>query len=120
MSLTDRSGSEPSGPADRQTGDESGLEQAQDDQILHHDIVEFGGKAPAEPGLSSGLRTRRPALPRCLQGISEPKRQIKAIDQDAVLLAKVECRNIVGVIEADFGTDHEHVIELVAQGNRVA
>ena len=68
--------------------------------------------------LGSGL-----ALPRVSEGISEPKRQIKAIHMIEVMLfflPRSNGRDIVRVIEADLGTDHEHIVELVAQGNCVA
>src|SRR5208283_2617786 len=83
-------------------------------------MVEFGGQGSRRAWVVQWLAQPQARPPEGHPGISEPEREIKAIDYDAVLLAEIKGRNIVRVIPADLGTDHEHVTELVAQGDRVA
>src|SRR5271166_7088171 len=83
-------------------------------------MVECGGQGFRRAWVVQWLAHPQARPPKSHQGISEPERDIKSIKQHAVPPAQVECRMIVRVIEADLGTDHEHVIELVAQGDRVA
>src|SRR5208337_1832091 len=83
-------------------------------------MVEFGGQGSRRAWVVQWLAHPQACPPEGHQGISEPEREIKSIKQHAVPPAQVECRMIVRVIEADLGTDHEHVIELVAQGDHVA
>ena len=85
-----------------------------------HGLVEFVGQVCRRAWVVQWLAHPQARPPKGHQGISEPQGEIEAIDYDAVLLTKVECRYVVRVIEADFGTDHEHIVELVAQGNCVA
>ena len=51
---------------------------------------------------------------------SEPDRQVKSIHQQVVVLPEIECRHVVGVIETDLGTDHDQVVELMADPDGVA
>src|SRR5208337_1025414 len=78
-------------------------------------MVEFGGQGSRRAWVVQWLAQPQARPPERHQGISEPEREIEAIDYDAVLPAEVESRNIVRVIPADLRTDHEHVTELVAQ-----
>src|SRR5271157_1412693 len=83
-------------------------------------MVECGGQGFRRAWVVQRLTRPQARPPEGHQGISEPEREIEAIKQHAVLPAEVESRNIVRVIPADLGTDHEHVIELVAQSHGVA
>src|SRR5262245_33396798 len=50
---------------------------------------------------------------------SEPNGHIQPTQEQVLPFAEVKRRHIVGVIVAKFGTDHEHIVKLMAQPDGV-
>ena len=53
-------------------------------------------------------------------GLLKADREVKSTHQQVVAFSQVERGHVVRMIVADFGTDHEQIVELMADPDRMA